>query len=165
MDNKILIVYYSLTGNTRFIAECLQEKLKADIQQIVPIKDVKPKGGMKYFWGGYKVIMKKKPSLEPIEKDPKDYDVIIIGTPVWVWTIAPPIRTFLTKYDLSNKKVGFWCCHAGSPGSTLRIMEKCAPDSEVLGKIKFIDPLKKNTDEAKTRTIEWANEILIKIGP
>ena len=84
---------------------------------------------------------------------------------MWVWTIAPPIRTFLTKYDLSNKKVGFWCCHAGSPGSTLRIMEKCAPDSEVLGKIKFIDPLKKNTDEAKTRTIEWANEILIKIGP
>ena len=63
MDNKILIVYYSLTGNTRFIAECLQEKLKADIQQIVPKKDVKPKGGMKYFWGGYKVIMKKKPSL------------------------------------------------------------------------------------------------------
>ncbi len=165
MANKILIVHYSLTGNTKFIAETIQEILKADIQEIKPKKDVKPKGAMKYFWGGYKATMKKKPSLEPIEKDAKDYDVVIIGTPVWAWTIAPPMRTFLTQYDLSNKKLGFWCCHAGSPGGTLRIMEKCAPDSDVLGKIKFTDPLKKNTDEEKTRAIDWANEILIKIGP
>ena len=122
MDSKILIVYYSLTGNTRFIAETIKDILKADIQEIKPIKDVKPKGAMKFFWGGYKATMKKKPELEPIEKDPKDYDVIIIGTPVWVWTIAPPIRSFLSEYDLSNKKVGFLCCHAGSPGGTLRIM-------------------------------------------
>jgi len=105
MDNKILIVYYSLTGNTRFIAETLQEKLKADIQEIKPKKDIKPKGAMKYFWGGYKATMKQKPSLEPIEKDPNNYDVIIIGTPVWAWTIAPPIRSFLSKYDLSDKKI------------------------------------------------------------
>ncbi|MBY9021719.1 MAG: flavodoxin family protein [Candidatus Lokiarchaeota archaeon] len=84
MDSKILIVYYSLTGNTRFIAECIQEILKADLQEIKPKKDIKPKGAMKYFWGGYKATMKKKPSLEPIEKDPNNYDVIIIGTPVCV---------------------------------------------------------------------------------
>ena len=165
MVNKILIVYYSLTGNTKFIAETIQEILNAEIQEIKPKKDVKPKGAMRYFWGGYKATMKKKPSLEPIEKNPNNYDVIIIGTPVWAWTIAPPIRSFLTQYDLSNKKVGFWCCHAGSPGGTLRIMEKCAPDSEVLDKIKFIDPLKKDTEEAKNKAIDWANEILVKIGP
>ena len=165
MVKKILIVYYSLTGNTKFIAETIQEILKAEIQEIKPKKDVKPKGAMRYFWGGYKATMKKKPSLEPIEKNPNNYDVIIIGTPVWAWTIAPPIRSFLTQYDLSNKKVGFWCCHAGSPGGTLRIMEKCAPDSEVLDKIKFIDPLKKDTEEAKNKAIDWANEILVKIGP
>ena len=164
MNNNILIVYYSLTGNTRFIAETIQEILKADIQEIKPIKDVKPKGAMKYFWGGYKATMKKKPSLEPVENDPKDYDMIIIGTPVWAWTIAPPIRSFLANYNLSNKKVGFWCCHAGSPGGTLKTMEKCAPDSELLGKIKFIDPLKKKTEEAKIRAIEWAKEILLKLG-
>ena len=163
MVNKILIVYYSLTGNTRFIAESIQEIMKADIQEIKPKKEVKPKGAMKYFWGGYKATMKKKPSLKPIEKDPNNYDVIIIGTPVWAWTIAPPIRSFLTQYDLSNKKVGFWCCHAGSPGGTLRIMEKCAPDSEIIGKIKFLDPLKKKTEEAKIEAIDWANEILLKI--
>ena len=67
MDNKILIVYYSLTGNTRFIAETIQGILKADIQEIKPIKEIKPKGAMKYFWGGYKATMKKKPSLKIIQ--------------------------------------------------------------------------------------------------
>ena len=165
MDNKILIVYYSLTGNTKFIAESIQKTLDADIQQIIPKKDVKPKGVMKYLWGGYKATMKKKPELEPIEKDPNIYDIIFIGTPVWAWTIAPPIRSCLAKHDLSGKKVGLWCCSAGSPGGTLKTMEKFLENSEILGKIKFVDPLKKNPEDSKNNAIDWTNEILLKSGP
>ena len=66
MSKKILIVYYSLTGNTKYIAELIKEAINADILPIKPIKELNPKGTMKFIWGGAQATMKKKPKLEPI---------------------------------------------------------------------------------------------------
>ena len=160
MLEKILIVYYSLTGNTKYIAEAIQEVTKADILAIKPIKELNPKGAMKYMWGAAQATMKKKPKLEHIEINPNDYDLIFLGTPVWAWTFSPPIRSFLSEYDLSEKIIAIWCCHGGGPGQTLKKLKEYTKATKVLGEIDFFDPLKNKPDEAKEKVIIWANDII-----
>ena len=160
MTNKILIIYYSLTGNTKFIAENIQQAIHADIQPIKPVKDLNPEGGMKYLWGGMKATMKSKPKLEKIEIDPNIYDLVFIGTPVWAWTFSPPIRSFLSNYDLSGKNIALWCCSGGGPGKTLEKLENSLKNSKIVGKIDFVEPLKNNPEEAKQQAINWAKNIV-----
>lgn len=85
MPNKI-IIYYSLEGSTRLIAETIAQGLGADILELKPLKEINPKGFLKYFWGGQQVVFKEKPRLEFFSKNPLDYEIIIIGTPVWAFT-------------------------------------------------------------------------------
>ena len=107
---KSLIVYYSLTGNTKMIAEVIAEETGSDILELKPVKELNADSSTKYLWGGYQATMKIKPKLKYIDKNPLEYDLIILGTPVWAWTYAPPIRSFLAKYNLKGKKVALWTC-------------------------------------------------------
>lgn len=160
MSKKILIVYYSLTGNTKYIAEIIQEVTNADILPIKPIKELNPKGAMKFIWGGAQATMKKKPKLEPFEIDPDDYNILFLGTPVWAWTFSPPIRSFLSKFDLSETNVAIWICHGGGPGKTLKRLKDYTKALKILGEIDFFDPLKNNPEEAKEKVLVWAIDII-----
>ncbi len=74
---------------------------------------------------------KKKPEIQSIDKDLSKYDEIIVGSPVWWYTIAPVIRTFLTKYDLKGKIIKPFATNAGWLGRTFQEIEKLCPDSKV----------------------------------
>ena len=80
---KKLIVYYSLEGNTQYIAEKMAEGFgsDSDVLRLVPKKAYLDKGFAKYFWGGKSAIMGEKPELEPYSVDFSLYDEIIIGFP------------------------------------------------------------------------------------
>ena len=71
MAKKVLVAFYSLTGNTKFIAEVISEVLKADLLEIKPVKNLNPEGLSKYFWGGMQTVMSSTPELEDIEIDPE----------------------------------------------------------------------------------------------
>jgi len=164
MIEKILIVYYSLTGNTQFIAETIRDTIKADILELKPVKELNPSSSMKYMWGGFQATMKKKPELNEIDKNPLDYDLLFLGTPVWAWTYSPPLRSFLSMYDLSGKKIAIWTCSAGEPGKGLERFSNALKDTEIIGKIGFREPLNNNPEEAKEKAISWVNEIMKKFN-
>ena len=88
--------------------------MEADMLELKPIKELNPEKGTKFMWGGAQSKMKKKPELVPIDIDPLEYDLVILGTPVWAWTFNPAIRSFLSMFDLAEKKVALWTCSAGS---------------------------------------------------
>lgn len=165
--SKILIVYYSLTGSTRFIAECLNESLETDKLELKPVKELNPDKGTKFMWGGAQSTMKKKPELEPIEINPVEYDLIIIGTPVWAWNFTPPVRSFLSMFDFTDKKVALWTCSAGSGNRAMGKLKDELKNSNVIGHIqfqfKFKDPLDQDLTDFKIRTKEWASELLEKL--
>ncbi|MGB5911130.1 MAG: flavodoxin [Promethearchaeia archaeon] len=164
MIEKILIVYYSLTGNTQFIAETIRDTIKADILELKPVKELSPSSSMKYMRGGYQSTTKKKPKLNEIAKNPLDYDLIFLGTPVWAWNYSPPLRSFLSMFDLSSKKVAIWTCSAGGSGKGLERFSNALKDTEIIGKIGFREPLNNNPEEAKEKAIAWANEIMKKLN-
>ncbi|OGT20962.1 MAG: hypothetical protein A3C55_02905 [Gammaproteobacteria bacterium RIFCSPHIGHO2_02_FULL_42_13] len=156
---KTLIVYYSLTGNVKFIAETMAKTIDADLLELkLTEKDINPKGFMKFLWGGKQVFSKKHPDLLPFDKNPQDYDLLIIGTPVWAWTYAPALRTFFANTNISNKKIALFCCHGGGKGQTLQKMKAVLGDNNFMGEIDFFEPLKKDTQAKEQRAIEWARE-------
>ena len=57
---KDLVVYYSLEGNTEYVASVLKEKIGADLLKLVPKKAYHDKGLAKFFWGGKSAVMAEK---------------------------------------------------------------------------------------------------------
>ena len=158
--SKILVAFYSLTRNTKFIAEAIAEAINADILEIKPVKDLNAESGMKYVWGGFQATMKKKPKLKEYDINPLGYEMIILGTPVWAWTFSPPIRSFLAKYDLKRKKIALFTCSGGDGVKAMSRFKDALKDSNIIGQISFQEPLQNNPNVAKENAIEWAKKLV-----
>jgi flavodoxin len=159
-EKKVLVIYYSYEGNTKFIAEAIAKELDADIQDLISMKDMKSKGFGKYIWGGHQVVTKKKPELHPLEKKPEDYNTIFIGTPVWAYTFAPALRTFFTEHPLKGKKVALFMCHGGGPKEAMAKFEAEVTGCTVLGKLDLKNVLDEEPEAKRQKAIEWARKCL-----
>ena len=153
---KRLIVYFSLEGNTEYIAKDLAEKVSADMLKLVPKKAYATSGFSKFFWGGKSAVMAEKPELESYDVDLSSYDRIIFGFPVWASTFTPPIRTFVTDNmdALKGKKFAAFACQSGNGAEKAFIkLAKCIGIDSFDSTAVFIDP-KARPDEKKDAAID-----------
>ena len=104
---KTLLVYYSRTNVTKKIAEMIQKEINCDIEEITD--NDKYAGKIGFMKGGMNASMGRTSKINPISKNPADYDLIIIGTPVWASNIATPVYTYLKKYEKDIKNVASFC--------------------------------------------------------
>ncbi len=157
---KTKLIYYSHDGNTGLIAQTVRKVLNADVVELRPKNEFPKAGFKKYFFGGKSVFLKEKPALEAYDKN-FDYDLIVLGTPIWAGRFAPPLRTFIAENDLSGKKVGFFVCHGGGgAGKTFEEFKKLQPNSILISTIDFIDPMKNKTSEQAKKAYEWSEGLL-----
>ena len=156
-------MFYSFEGNTRFIVNAIAESINADILELKPKKELTTKGFMKYVWGGRQVLFKKRPDLMPFDKNPEDYDIVFIGTPVWAYTYAPTLRAFFSKIHLKNKKIALFCCHGGGMKKTLENMEELLSENNIVGKIDFLRPLDNDKEANRKKAINWAIKLIADI--
>jgi flavodoxin len=154
MASNTLVVYYSFEGSTRLIAQTIATALGADTLECRPINDISSKGFMKYVWGGRQVVFKKRPRLQPFEKNPSDYETIIIGTPVWAFTYTPAIRTFLSEVNLQQKNIAVFCCHEGVKGNTLQNLKKKLSKNTIIGEHDFLNVMN-NKEENIEKAHNW----------
>ena len=106
---KTLIAYYSQSGQTKRMAEMIAEKLDADMYEIIP--DRKYNDDMWKAWDEAQVERQenKYPALKGELPDISGYDLVLIGTGVWGYTLANPVTTFVRSMDFGGKKVSaFW---------------------------------------------------------
>jgi flavodoxin len=157
---KSLVVFYSLEGDTKFIAETISKELGAEIAEIQPVKQIPTSGFRKYLWGGKQVMFKDKPDIEPINVDLSKYDLIILGTPVWASRFAPVFNTFLENNKIEDKKIALFCCHGGGKeGKTFVDFKEKLKGNDFVGEIAFEDPLKKDKDENLLNARQWIRSI------
>lgn len=160
---KAITVFYSLEGNTRLIANAINEELNGKIVEIKPTRPIPNSGLKKYFWGGKQVILKEKPEIEEINIDFSQYDLIIFGTPVWASRFAAVFNTFFKKYKIKDKNIALFCCHGGGKeGKTFIEFKKELQGNAFIGEIAFEDPLKKNSNAYVLKAKEWINGIVLK---
>ncbi|MCH3963317.1 MAG: NAD(P)H-dependent oxidoreductase [Clostridium sp.] len=122
MGNKILVVYYSLEGNTKLIAEAISKAVSGDALEIKPQNDIDPNSKMRYLIGGKKSVTREKPELLSYDIKSEEYDVLFIGTPVWAWNFAPAMRSFFARTSLRHKKIALFSCNGGNNGKTFENM-------------------------------------------
>jgi len=158
MDNKKLIVYYSLDGNTRFVAENIAKIINADLLELKPLAEEVPRNFMKYFWGGRQVCMKQKPALCSFELNPQNYDTLFIATPVWAFSYTPAIASFFDKVKLEKKRIALVCCSGGAKGKTFEKMKDKLSGNEFIGELHLIEPLR-NKDKSISQIKEWLDSV------
>ncbi|MFP4424526.1 MAG: flavodoxin family protein [Candidatus Woesearchaeota archaeon] len=130
---KTLIIYFSRTDTTRKVSEALAGKLKADIARIT--EPTNRNGAIGYIRSGKEASFRQLPKIDPIKADPTKYDLVIIGTPVWAFTMSSPIRSFLTPNTL--RKVAFFCTMNGS-GARRTFKDMQALAGEPIAKASFL---------------------------
>ncbi len=108
---KALVVFYSRTGTTRRIAEALAAALGCDCEAIVAAE------GYTGLFGVTRALIEamwKSPARIAAPKlDPAAYDLVILGTPVWAWSVAPPMRAYLAANKNNLPQVAFFCTLGG----------------------------------------------------
>ncbi len=111
--SDILVVYYSRSGKTRWVAQKLAELLGADVEEILEKKD---RAGVMGWLGSGRDAVMKKPSELVSEHTVAGRKAVLIGMPVWAFEPPPPIRAYVTQVDLAGKKVFGFCTFDGSGG-------------------------------------------------
>lgn len=155
-----IVVYYSFEGDTKVIGDAIAEEIGADILELKLLREVKKKEYMKTYIGPKQVLMKTAPILRSFNIDPQDYDLIIIGTPIWGGTFAPAIRTFLTLEKFNDKKIGLYYCFAVKAGLISKHLRKKLKNNIILDEIGFKNPLETYADKGIERAKKWANSLL-----
>ena len=123
---RVLVAYFSATGNTRPLAQAISDSLGADLYEIVP-ETPYTQDDLNYHNDDCRANQEQnddaaRPAISGSVENMEDYDVIFLGYPIW-WGKAPKIiHTFLEAYDLSGKTIATFCT-SGSSGhedATLR---------------------------------------------
>lgn len=157
-----LLVYFSYTGHTKYIAEIIKQNINCDVIRLEPV--------IPYSNDYNKVVndeqnqesSDKIPEIKDINIDLDLYDTIIIGTPVWWYRSAPVIRAFLKKYDLSNKIIIPYATNAGWLGKTFNEIKSLCSNSKVVNEFNIVFTSNYNENELVTpiEAIEnWINNI------
>lgn len=111
--SNILVVYYSLFGNTKNLALEITRQTNGTLRELIPIKN---------YSFDYNTAVKEVrneisrgfcPKLIAGNESIDDYDIVFIGTPNWFKTLAPPVLSFLRQHDFSGKIIIPFCTHGG----------------------------------------------------
>ena len=129
----VIVVFFSCTGNTKPIAECIRDELNADIYEIkakVPYTD----DDIRYDADTRAYKEQHDPSARPeIDGELPDlsgYDTVYIGYPIWHGEAPRIVYTFLEGVDMSGKTIVPFCTSAESPvGSSAENLHPLAPDA------------------------------------
>ena len=108
---KALVTYYSRTGTTDKLAKDIAARLACDIDPIV--STVKWEGVTRWMACGRAGMKKELTELEPPKLDPAQYDLVIVGTPIWAGFTSAPTRTYLHENKGKFKRVAFFLTSGG----------------------------------------------------
>jgi flavodoxin len=99
-----LVVYYSLTGKTKLVAQAIAETLNAALVEIEETRPRKP-GPFIYLTGGAAAFMNRGSKINPIDVDLKQYERIFIGSPNWGSRPAPAINSFIYQTNFEGRSI------------------------------------------------------------
>ena len=106
---KILVAFYSQTGQTKKYAQIIAQKLGADIYEIIPVRKYNDDMWAAAAEADKEIKENRYPALKGSLPDISSYNTILIGSGVWTYTLANPVVSFVRAINFNGKKVsGFW---------------------------------------------------------
>lgn len=156
-NDRILVAYYSHSGNTHTIAGYIHDSVGGDIVKIETVNPYPDSYDEHLEQARKEVAEGYLPPLITTIDNMSDYDVVFVGYPIWVETAAPPIASFLASHDLKGKTVVPFCTSGtSSAAASYRLVSSFCPESTVLTGIQ----IRRGTyDTAHERVLQWLKEL------
>lgn len=134
--DRVLVVYYSFSGNTAKVAEALAAQLDADIYRIETKEPYaeNPRPQVK--------IQREQnqwPALEGPLPEMGAYDTLVIGMPIWGGDAPPPVVSFLQQTDLSRLRIMYFCTDEGRPREFMEKFKGHVKTGEIVSGMNFTD--------------------------
>jgi flavodoxin len=149
-DQRVLICWFSRSGLTKHIVDILQPLVHADLFEIKVESDY---GGITgYLRAGWHYMRSIQPGLVSQAPDLSSYDVYIVASPVWAWTIPAPLSSFLDASDFGGKPVIALATSGGQPGSYLDAFQAKLKNGQLIRKDGFVH-VEKETEESLTAKV------------
>lgn len=156
-SKKILIAVFSYTGNTRQAAETIRRNTGGTLVEIEPETPYSKDYQAVVKQGREEVNSGFLPKLKTKVANIRDYDVIFVGSPIWWYTIAPPVASFLHDHDFSGKTIVPFFTHGGyGIGHSLKDIRKYAPGAVLTGEFELDRDSLKRLD---AEVIKWLKKI------
>lgn len=153
--SDILVVYYSRSGKTRWVAEQIARTLGADLEEI---REQKDRSGALGWLSGGRDAMKKTPAELVSTHTTEGKRIVIVGMPVWAFQPPTAVRAYLSKADLAGRKVCAFCTFDGSGDErTLAETGKLVPGG-LAGSASF-KKVKPDDPALVERVANWCAEI------
>ena len=132
---KELVLYFSVYGTAKIVAEEIAKQTGAELREIVP--EVPYDGNRDHYSALLRVAQKEHDTnARPVIKEElpiAEYDRIYIGYPMWCYTFPMIIYTLFEQYDFSGKTIIPFNTHMGSrDGGTYQTIKELAPKAKVL---------------------------------
>jgi flavodoxin len=155
--SRILVAYFTRTGNTRVIADKVRLALGADAFPIEPAApypedyEATVRQAKRESDSGY------RPPLAATVPNIRAYETVFLGFPIWGETVPPVIRSFLAQHDLAGKTLVPFLTHGGyGQGESMAVVRQLAPRTRIL------DPLLMEADQER-RTIRQVTSWLSRV--
>ena len=155
---KVLVIYYSWTGHTQDIAEQIAALTKGDTYRIQTQEEFKSSPA---FYARVKKELNNKiyPALAGNLPDVSNYDVVFVGAPVWWYTMATPMYSFLGQMDFKNKKVIPFSTQGSNPGTFLKDFTANAKNAQVGTYANFNNVGPKYDKAVHNKIVHWLNNL------
>ncbi len=155
---RVLIIYYSLSGNTKQLADTIQHFTGGDLYALQTRK-VYPE-----IPAIYEVIRQELkdndwPELKTGWPDFAQYDVIFVGGPVWWYTLPTPLLSFLQKANFQGKTVVPFCSHGGNYGDFFKRFTQLAQNARIVKGLDFYAPLRVSNGFLNSKLANWLSQL------
>lgn len=149
---KMLVAYFSHTGNTRAVAQYIKDATGADVFEIVPSNPYPASYGDVLARGRQELKDNVMPELKTAVPDLAPYGVIFVGSPNWFNTVVPPVMTFLSGRDFTGKTIVPFMTHGGGgQGKSVEDVKSLAPGATLLeGRAFRADAVAAAGDDVRT---------------
>lgn len=158
--SKTLIAYFSFSGNTMELANMIEEEVSGDIFRIVP--EIPYTNDDVYNRAQSELNGKIRPALKAhLDKDIfANYELIILGFPIWWYDLPMPVWSFVEEYDFSGKTVIPFYTHNGSSSgaSSLETLKSLLPNSD-FKQDKALSIRGSRVSSSKSEVVSWTTEL------
>lgn len=110
---RVLVVFYSRSGNTRRVGLDIAARLDADVEELLDDAH-RRRGLIGFLRAGYDAFRGRAAAIRPTRRDPAAYDLVVVGTPVWSDSVTPAVRAYLEARRAALPAVAFFLTHGGS---------------------------------------------------
>jgi flavodoxin len=156
---KMLIIYYSFSGNTKYIAEKIREKTGGDVFEIETVKTYPAEYSALTEEAKRELQTGDLPALKKRPPDMSSYDLILVGGPVWWYTVPTPVMSFLRQADFAGKRVSAFCTHEGGIGKYFPHFKEQAKNAVVLEGLDLYKPRQARKGEVDKALDSWLGKL------